>query len=575
MKAFTKRYISALKDKIRELRQVYLNELVKIMGVLTKRSNVFPQLKKIYFCCVKCGNRIGPIFLGSNRDVKLGTCVICQSAGPFTVDTDETLYRNYQLITVQETPGTVQPGRVPRQKDVILLNDLIDIARPGDEVEITGVYTNRFDFNLNVKHGFPVFSTIIEANNVKKIADIEINEISEDDENEIKKLSKEKDLLEKIFKSIAPSIYGHPLIKKALAITLFGGVPKDIGGKHKLRGDINLLFLGDPGCAKSQFLKYVQQIFSRSVYTTGKGASAVGLTAAVHRDPITGEWTLEGGALVLADKGICLIDEFDKMNDHDRTSIHEAMEQQTISISKAGIVTSLQARCSVIAAANPLKGRYDPQLNFHENVDLTEPILSRFDITCVVRDEIDAKYDDALATSVINSHIRSHPDSKEEELKDILIPEEETITPISQELLKKYILYARKKMHPKLTDVDKDKISQFYKEIRKESAAIGGFQIGVRHLESLLRIAESFAKMHLRDFVRSDDVDGAIHVLLESFLQSQKYSIAKALHKKFSQFLTKKEDVNQLLLYILNRIVSDKVCELISSNICNTSREPW
>lgn len=193
---------------------------------------------------------------------------------------------------------------------------------------------------------------------------------------------------------------------------MFGGMPKDIGGKHKIRGDINVLLLGDPGTAKSQFLKYVEQVAQRCVYTTGKGASAVGLTAGVHKDPITREWTLEGGALVLADHGICLIDEFDKMNDQDRTSIHEAMEQQSISISKAGIVTSLQARCSVIAAANPIKGNYNNALNFNDNVDLTDPILSRFDILTVIKDEVNEDNDDALATFVINSHMKNHPDVK-------------------------------------------------------------------------------------------------------------------------------------------------------------------
>ena len=180
-------------------------------------------------------------------------------------------------------------------------------------------------------------------------------------------------------------------------------------GKHKIRGDINCLLLGDPGTAKSQFLKYVEQVFHRVVYTTGKGASAVGLTAGVHKDPVSREWTLEGGALVLADKGVCLIDEFDKMNDQDRTSIHEAMEQQSISISKAGIVTSLQARCSVIAAANPIKGNYNTALSFNDNVDLTDPILSRFDILAVIKDEVNEDQDDALATFVINSHMRNHP----------------------------------------------------------------------------------------------------------------------------------------------------------------------
>merc|ERR1719334_3049581 len=188
------------------------------------------------------------------------------------------------------------------------------------------------------------------------------------------------------------------------------------GGKHRIRGDINVLCCGDPGVGKSQFLKYTEKLAARAVYATGKGASAVGLTAAVRKDPLTREWTLEAGALVLADKGVCLIDEFDKMNDADRTSIHEAMEQQSISISKAGIVTSLQARCAVIAAANPIGGRYDPSMTFADNVDLTEPILSRFDVLCVVRDTVDPVQDERLANFVVESHIRHHPNN---ELEDV------------------------------------------------------------------------------------------------------------------------------------------------------------
>jgi DNA replication licensing factor MCM2 len=196
---------------------------------------------------------------------------------------------------------------------------------------------------------------------------------------------------------------------------MFGGEAKDVMQKHRIRGDINVLLLGDPGTAKSQFLKYIESVYHRVVYTTGKGASAVGLTAGVHKDPITREWTLEGGALVLADKGICLIDEFDKMNDKDRTSIHEAMEQQSISISKAGIVTSLQARCSVIAAANPIGGEYNESKNFIDNVDLTDPILSRFDVLAVIKDHVEEADDDNLATYVINSHMKSHPSIMNEE----------------------------------------------------------------------------------------------------------------------------------------------------------------
>jgi len=222
-------------------------------------------------------------------------------------------------------------------------------------------------------------------------------------------LARDERIRKRIIKSIAPSIYGHEDIKTAIALSLFGGVGKDINRKHRIRGDINVLLLGDPGTAKSQFLKYVEKTAHRSVFTTGQGASAVGLTASVRKDPVTREWTLEGGALVLADKGTCLIDEFDKMNDADRTSIHEAMEQQSISISKAGIVTTLQARCAIIAAANPIRGRYNPTIPFQQNVELTEPILSRFDVLCVVKDSVDPVKDELLARFVVGSHLRSHP----------------------------------------------------------------------------------------------------------------------------------------------------------------------
>lgn len=279
---------------------------------------------------------------------------------------------------------------------------------------------------------------------------------------------------------------------------------------------------GDPGTAKSCFLKYVQNIAPRAVFSTGQGASAVGLTAYVKKSQLTKEWTLEAGALVLADKGVCLIDEFDKMNDSDRTSIHEAMEQQTISISKAGIVTQLQARCSVIAAANPIGGRYDPSMTFSENVDLTEPILSRFDILCVVRDTVDPVADEHLARFVVASHMKNHPRATAADAENMKKTEEQLaassnlagVEKIPQELLKKYVIYARQKFHPKLHQMDQEKVAKMYSELRRESMATGSIPITVRHIESMIRMAEAHAKMHLREFVSEDDVNMAMRVML-------------------------------------------------------------
>ncbi|KAF9689051.1 hypothetical protein SADUNF_Sadunf01G0051600 [Salix dunnii] len=554
-------------DQIRNIRQIHLNTMIRVGGVVTRRSGVFPQLQQVKYDCNKCGAILGPFFQNSYSEVKVGSCPECQSKGPFTVNIEQTIYRNYQKLTLQESPGIVPAGRLPRYKEVILLNDLIDCARPGEEIEVTGIYTNNFDLSLNTKNGFPVFSTVIEANYVTKKQDLfSAYKLTQEDKEEIEKLSKDPRIGERIIKSIAPSIYGHEDIKTALALAIFGGQEKNVEGKHRLRGDINVLLLGDPGTAKSQFLKYVEKTGQRAVYTTGKGASAVGLTAAVHKDPVTREWTLEGGALVLADKGICLIDEFDKMNDQDRVSIHEAMEQQSISISKAGIVTSLQARCSVIAAANPVGGRYDSSKTFSQNVELTDPIVSRFDILCVVKDVVDPVADEMLAEFVVDSHFksqakganiddRSYSESQEDQASARPVDSEV----LSQDLLKKYITYAKLNIFPRFHDSDMEKLTQVYAELRRESSHGQGVPIAVRHIESMIRMSEAHARMHLRQHVTEEDVDMAISVLLNSFISTQKYGVQRALQKSFRKYITYKMDYNRMLLNLLQELVNRAV----------------
>ncbi|XP_058061905.1 DNA replication licensing factor Mcm2 [Anopheles bellator] len=548
-----------LVEELRTFRKLHLNQLVRTLGVVTATTGVLPQLSVIKYDCVKCGYVLGPFVQSQNTEVKPGSCPECQSAGPFSINMEQTLYRNYQKITLQESPGRIPAGRIPRSKDCVLLADLCDQCKPGDEIEVTGIYTNNYDGSLNTEQGFPVFATVLIANHlVVKNSKHVVASLTDEDISTIQRLSKDPRISERIVQSMAPSIYGHNYIKRGLALSLFGGESKNPGEKHKIRGDINILLCGDPGTAKSQFLKYTEKIAPRAVFTTGQGASAVGLTAYVRRNPTTREWTLEAGALVLADLGVCLIDEFDKMNDQDRTSIHEAMEQQSISISKAGIVTSLQARCAVIAAANPIGGRYDPSMTFSENVNLSEPILSRFDVLCVVKDEFDPMQDQHLARFVVNSHIRNHPSMVD------VVPESqpEDSMQIPQELLKKYIVYAKENIHPKLSNMDQDKIANMYSQLRQESLSTGSLPITVRHIESVIRMSEAHARMHLRDTVQDVDVNMAIRMMLESFIEAQKFSVMNKMRSTFQKYLSFQRDHSELLFFILRQLTLDQLAYL-------------
>merc|ERR1719446_809260 len=404
---------------------------------------------------------------------------------------------------------------------------------------------------------------MIEAVHLQRKGDVKIEHVTDEEQERILELAKSPNIRERFIASMAPSIYGMQHVKTAVALSMMGGMQKTAAGKHRIRGDINTLVVGDPGLAKSQFLKYVEHTFPRAVYTTGKGASAVGLTAAVRKDE-NGQFCLQGGAMVLADDGLCLIDEFDKMNDQDRTSIHEAMEQQTISVSKAGIVATLQARCAVIAVANPIEGRYDSTRTFAQNVNLSDPILSRFDVLCVIRDEADQLQDERLADHVVCSHIRSHPEASQREKAVKPKKEQKTsdIELIDQDLLKKYVIYARQRIKPQVSDIDKDKLANFYKDIRAEAFRSGGAPMTARHLESIIRLAEASARLELRQHVLSKDLDFAISIMLESFIQSQKHAVAEELRKKFRLYIAQATPLSDQFMKLLERLFQDKAEDL-------------
>ena len=486
---------------LRKLSSSHIGKLVSIEGIVVRATPVRPLIVNAVFKCLKCGQLIPT---GVKRPMPLApeprTCPFCKSRGPFELDEMRTEFIDYQEIRIQEKPEDLPPGQLPRWVNVRIIGpDLVDMARPGDRVVVTGV-VRVAGLTGRQRRGLEMY---IEANNLEVATrEAEAIEISPEDEEKIRELAKDPDIHEKIIRSIAPSIYGYEHIKEAIMYLLFGGVTKELPDVRK-RGDIHVLLIGDPGTGKSALLQYVARIAPRGLYTSGRGTTAAGLTAAVIREP-QGGMSLEAGALVLADKGVACIDEIEKMRPEDRVAIHEAMEQQTISIAKGGIVATLNARTAILAAANPDLGRYDPYRSVVENVKkLPITILSRFDLIFVIRDVPEKERDARMAAHILETHrAREAP----------LEP------PIPPDLLRKYISYA-KMIEPKLTEEAMERIREFYLEMRAMSSGEGSpIAITARQLESLIRIAEARARAALRDHVTAEDAEAAINIM-KRFLQ--------------------------------------------------------
>jgi DNA replication licensing factor MCM3 len=436
------------------------------------------------------------------------------------------VYKDHQTITLQEMPERAPMGQLPRSVELILDHDLVDKVKPGDRVQITGVYRALATASTGQSSASGVFKTVILVNDIKILGrDSHGLVFSPRDVRNIRNLGKRSDILDILGRSICPSIHGHNVIKKALALQLLGGCEKNLQNGTHLRGDINILMVGDPSTAKSQLLRSAMGIAPLAVSTTGKGSSGVGLTAAVTSDPETKERRLEAGAMVLADRGLVCVDEFDKMGENDRVAIHEAMEQQTVTIAKAGMHASLNARCSVLAAANPVYGQYDRKRRIQENIGLPDSLLSRFDLLFVVLDQLDPEADRRIAAHVIRGHMYhstariSHEsdfseDSSEEE--DVADDEKAhtvwqhsrydvTESPtkgddphaddvLQHEFLRKYLHFAKTRMKPVLTEEARECIAGRYAEMRSRQDE-RTLPVTARSLETIIRLASAHAKV--------------------------------------------------------------------------------
>jgi replicative DNA helicase Mcm len=424
----------------------------------------------------------------------------CRQKGPFTFVQDESTFIDSQDLRLQERPEDLPPGQLPRTLNVKLIGgEIVDVARPGDHVSIVGV-VRAFAPSRPGIGKLRTFILQLDANSIEVLGkEPETTLPSPEEEEKILELAKDPWIHRKIISSIAPSIYGYEHIKEAIMYLLFGGVSKSLPD-ISIRGEMNALLIGDPGTAKSQLLQYVARIAPRGLYTSGRGTTAAGLTAAVIREK-GGSMSLEAGALVLADKGICCIDEMDKMRPEDRVAIHEAMEQHTVSVAKGGIVATLNARTAILAAANPTLGRYEPHRTVAENISLPVTILSRFDLIFVLRDVPNKEADGKMSAHILEIHRRG------------ISPVE---APIGAELMRKYVSYA-KTVKPVLGNEALKRLSDFYLAMRAASETEGSpVAITARQLESLVRVAEARARVALKKEVSGEDAEAAITIMKRS-----------------------------------------------------------
>ncbi|WP_096390491.1 minichromosome maintenance protein MCM [Halopenitus persicus] len=499
----------------------HIGTLVSVRGIVRKATDVRPKITDAAFECQRCGTMTYiPQSDGGFQEPH--ECQGCERQGPFRVNFDQSEFIDSQKLRIQESPEGLRGGETPQAIDVNVVDDITGKVTPGDHVTAVGVLHIEQVEQGNEKSA--IFDLYMDGVSITvEDEQFEDMDITSEDVEEIIELSNDPEVYDRMIDSIAPAIYGYEEEKLAMVLQLFSGVTKHLPDGSRIRGDLHMLLIGDPGTGKSQMISYVENIAPRSVYTSGKGSSAAGLTAAAVRDDFGDgqQWSLEAGALVLADKGIAAIDELDKMNAEDRSAMHEGLEQQKISISKAGINATLKARCSLLGAANPKYGRFDQYEPIGEQIDLEPALISRFDLIFTVTDQPDPEHDSRLARHILKTNYAGELNTQREELTTSEFTQaevddvtEEVAPAIDADLLRKYIAYAKRNCYPTMTEEAKGVIEEFYVDLRSKGADEDApVPVTARKLEALVRLAEASARVRLSDTVDRMDADRATDIV--------------------------------------------------------------